>query len=1413
MASNYTEIEERRTQLLQQYDILSPLDKCILQLFSVAYEPMRQSVTPICFQHTGFRDTKGGAISKSKILERLKALHQEGFLVLEENFRCHSLLVEVATRDAIKANRFEAMANAVQDTMPIQSYGKGGPFYFANQDQLIRQIRISFYQQNLRLMQRYYDNYKQYNAYGSQRRSLISLEEIIRRICNNPFDGGWLDTLPKPFYSTILAAILNHSALHLEPAEEAFQVLQTKCTQPGGSGSPDLQLLYLEQLILRGEWEPAKQHLEQSSALATQQQELLRGEVCFVLGEQEEAIAHFNEAHRLYRKGSGSRQVIFEGLGPVFYTLACLKESTPTSLQAALETTRLVQLNPHWLRESCLVLQQVAAMQRGDLSYREVLQQAPIPPFKEAHSIETLLRCLALFWVNREMAQKVLPRLLEPLYKAALRSGYLWLAFEAVEILNHLKPSRTFKTQADILRPSLSGGTLADLIPFRENWELSLQALTQLRYISPATKQSSERRLVWFIDYQSGTDYSLNPREQKVNAQGNWSRGRPVALKRLAQDTDVEYLTPQDREVCSYLVGDYTSHYSGSYRWRAGAIAALVGHPLVFWENAAGIRVDVVKGEPELRVQRDGGDYLTLQFFPDLSAVAADETVILARETPTRLKVVELSDDHRHIAQIIGADNRLVVPLAAEEQVLAAINAVSGIVTIQSDVGGTMADAEEVPANSIPHIHLLPAGGGLKVVIMARPFANGGPYVRPGHGGTTMIAEIDGKRLQTTRNLEEETQRVQSIIDDCPVLQRSEEEGGEWVLADPEECLELLTELHTLEVGDGSAAEHRAVLEWPEGERLRVSPSIGAGQFKLKIQQQRDWFAASGEIELPDGQVLAMQQLMELLKNSPGRFLKIGEGQFLALTEAFRKRLDEFQRFSEMQGDSARFHPLAAMALTDFVDEVGSLKADKHWKAHIKRLQEMQEINPQVPSTLQAELRDYQIDGFQWLARLAHWGVGACLADDMGLGKTLQALTLVLTRAPQGPTLILAPTSVGMNWLSEAEKFAPTLNPIQFGGGDRQKLLNNLQPFDLVVCSYGLLQQEEVAEMLAKVQWETIVLDEAQAIKNMGTKRSQAAMSLQGSFKIITTGTPIENHLGELWNLFRFINPGLLGSLEKFNERFATPIERYQDKDARHQLRKLIQPFILRRTKSQVLSELPSRTEILLHVELSAEELAFYEALRRDAISRLADSSAEAGTKHLQVLAEIMKLRRACCNPRLVMPNAPVSSSKLELFGDVLEELLSNHHKALVFSQFVDHLHILRDYLKQKNIPYQYLDGSTPTKERKKRVDAFQAGEGDVFLISLKAGGTGLNLTAADYVLHMDPWWNPAVEDQASDRAHRIGQQRPVTIYRLVAKGTIEDKIVDLHSHKRDLADSLLEGTEMSGKMSTDELLTLISEG
>lgn len=1399
MSNFYIDNTQLQTQLTKKYFDLSPSIQKIIQLFSVIYAPVDKNSFINCLSETAALDENNKPWTTKTLSTQIDKLIKEGLLIKEDKSapECHPLLTEIATRHAIKTEKFELLVKAVNEKLPISGYGSVR--IFRNLNQCIREIRIGLYRQDLNFINKQIENY---HNYGHVQEKIV-IENIFEQICNNPFDEHWFSTLPQELFILCISSIFQISLLKLSDSEDALMLLADKCDEPEKYISDYLHLMLAEQYFLRGDTEDAQYSLKEISEEFANNGAIGWGWLSFLQGENEKAIKYYTDALKSLKKATGKRQIYFNTIAGLFFILALLKDGSSELLKEAEDYTNImIRQSDHFLNSIYMRLKMILQVQQGDITQKELIVNAHIPLMEEENSLETFFLSLCLYWMDMDSAKRRLPDLLEPLYRRSLASGHHWLAMETAELLSRLKPSSNYQQQAQAIREDNQVETIIDIIEPQESWEMCLNALANLqKEAQTPTKPQSELRLAWFITFYP-SQCSLQPKEQKISVKGQWSKGRPIALKNLSNNlSEYDYLTHQDIRACN-CIETYGEGYYGkvNYRFNEKTILALIGHPLVFWEDNPNIRVEIVKGEPELLVKKEKQGRLTLEFSPKLTS----QNIINIKETPTRIKIIEITPEHRRIGEILGKENKLNVPIIAEKKVLAAINAVSSIVTVHSDIGGGVEGAEEVPAQTLPHIHLLPANAGLKVTLLSRPFAQGGPYFRPGAGGETVIAEIEGKRLQTRRNLLEEKQLAQTAIQACPTLS-TEEEDNEWLIENPEDCLELLLELQAL--------ENSVVIEWPEGEKLRVSHNADLKDFNLSIQRQQDWFAATGELKLSEDLVLDMQQLLALLEKTPSRFIPLGDGQFLALTQAFRKRLDELRMFSEKHGKGMRFHPLATLGLEDFVDEVGKLKADKHWKEHIKKLKEVQDLKPELPSTFQAELRDYQMEGFCWLARLAHWGVGACLADQMGLGKTVQALAVILRNAHQGPTLIIAPTSVCMNWVSEAEKFAPTLNIIQFTGSNRQKLLDGLQPLDMLVCSYGLLQQDEVAQMLSGVQWQTIVLDEAQAIKNMSTKRSQAAMNLQANFKLLTTGTPIENHLGELWNLFRFINPGLLGSFESFNQRFANPIERYQDKQARNKLKKLIQPFLLRRTKNQVLEELPSRTEILLHVELSKEEKAFYEALRRQAISKLSESDADAGQKHLQVLAEIMRLRRACCNPSLVMPDTDLSSSKLQLFGEVLGELLENRHKALVFSQFVDHLHIIRDYLDSQSIKYQYLDGSTPMNERKKSVDAFQAGEGDVFLISLKAGGTGLNLTAADYVIHTDPWWNPAVEDQASDRAHRIGQQRPVTIYRLVAKDTIEDKIVELHHHKRDLADSLLEGADMSGKMSTEALLQLIHEG
>lgn len=1388
-----------RASLVIKYEQLSNLEREIIQAVSVIYTATSRTALLSCLSNIGTVSPKHKKLTSSTIRPYIENLLNLEVLLMENNkLRVHPLIIEIATRDAVTKGKFKAMVEAVESIIPFKPGWNGKGRSFDDYQEFIRAFRMGFYQKDFEAIAEYCQDYY---AYG-YRSDKIALDEVLDLVCNNPFDRYWFWTIPMELADLFLVNGLLTDLLLLFPAEDKLEVLIEICEDVGGDYP---SIILAEQLIIRGRLEEARAYLVDIHADYKHDALAIQGWLACLEGDYDTALTAYQEALKALRKLTSKRKVYFESISGIFYVLTLLHEGSRVSLSSAMSYIDLIlESEDHWLSEIYSLLKKVLLIQQGDLSYQNSVINTSVLPYQYGQSIQTLISALCVHWVDPSSAKTALVEVLDPYCCQAYNAGYGWLASEAKALIQQLaseQPASKPKLP-DLPTPQFP---LAKLVTAQEDWQLSLKALEQLNsefLINDGTGAIS--RLAWFVSIES-ENVTLEPKEQKRNAKGGWSKGRKIALSRLFnQPKSLGYLTTQDLKTCAEIedqVSYYFGYHKTEYHLKEQAIAQLVGHPAVFWAGLPSTRIDIIKGEPELLVKEKDQGKLTLELHPPIPRA---KDILVTQETPTRLKVIEINESHRRIAKILGKYNCLNVPKTAKEQVLSVISSISGLVTVQSDIGGGTENAELVAPHPIPHVHLLPAGDGLKAMIRVRPFGNCGSYFPPGSGGSTVIAEIDGRRLQTNRDLAEEDQLAQRTIDSCPTLNQYEDELGEWLITEPEDCLELLYDLQSI--------SDQVIVEWPEGEKFRISHRADLDHFKLKISQQQDWFAIQGEVNIDDTLVLDLQKLLALLDETSGRFIKLEEGQFLALTQSFRKRLAELQALSEAHGKGLRFHPLASVALEDLVEDVGNLQVDQHWRDQKQRLHQFKNFEPEIPSTLQVQLRDYQIEGFRWLAKLSHWGVGACLADDMGLGKTLQALAVILTRAPQGPTLIVAPTSVGMNWHKEAQRYAPTLTPLQFDNSNRQQLLEHLKPFDMLICSYGLLQQEEMAEMLAQVNWQTIVLDEAQAIKNFSTKRSQAAMKLQGELKIITTGTPIENHLGELWNLFRFINPGLLGSLDSFNQRFAIPIERHQDKAARNCLKKLIQPFILRRTKSQVLEELPSRTEIVLQVDLSPEELAFYEALRQDALAKLNESDAADGPKHIQVLAELMRLRRACCNPCLVLPETDLPSAKLQLFAEVLNELLDNKHKALVFSQFVDHLEIISRYLDEQQIQYQYLDGSTPAKDRHKRVDAFQAGEGEIFLISLKAGGTGLNLTAADYVIHMDPWWNPAVEDQASDRAHRIGQQRPVTIYRLVAKGTIEEKIVELHNQKRNLADSLLEGADMSGKVSTDELLRLMQQ-
>nr|WP_199068164.1 DEAD/DEAH box helicase [Chromobacterium sp. ASV5] len=901
-------------------------------------------------------------------------------------------------------------------------------------------------------------------------------------------------------------------------------------------------------------------------------------------------------------------------------------------------------------------------------------------------------------------------------------------------------------------------------------------------------------RLAWRVR-AAASGVQLLPCLQQRQTDG-WSRGRLLPLaKLLFPDEPQPWLTPQDALLCQVL----TALWRGADGDEAGLdglplLPLLAGHPALFQADAPERPLRLTAGQVALEIAREGAQ-ITLRLTPP--GIAGCGGVLWQQTAPDRISVYRLDEEVAQIADLLG--HSLTLPWQARMKVLDAIRDIAPALPVH-DVSPRFDDSlPSQPADPTLYALLTPADDGLRLQLKVRPHPQSAWYA-PGGGPPGMVLTVDGETTQLRRDLPAERRRLRAALAACPALALASRERDEWLLPERQAALALLAELQAM-------GEDALQCVWPQGERMRIAGQGGLPQLKLKAKRGGGWLEVSGQLELDDGRVLALRHLLDALRQQPGPYLKLSATDWLALSDALSGQLRQLARLADhAQGDALRLSPLAAPRLAELGAQAGSFERDDGFVRQLARLEQAQAFTPQPPPTLRAALRPYQLQGFQWMARLAEWGTGACLADDMGLGKTVQTLALLLARASLGPQLAVAPTSVALNWLAEAARFAPSLRLRAY---QQQRRLDDVGPGDLVVVSYGLLQRE--ADAFCEVHWATAVLDEAQAIKNPQSQRAQVAQSLRADFRLAASGTPVENHLLELWSLFRFAAPGLLGNQAQFETRFAQPIAD-GDETARAELKALIQPYLLRRTKREVLTELPPRSDINRLVELSDQERHVYEAMRQQALDKLAEADPAAGGRNMQVLAELTRLRRFCCHPRLAQPDSALPASKLAAFAEICEELLANGHKALVFSQFVDHLAIVASHLDALGARYHYLDGGTPTRQRKASMDAFQAGDGDLFLISLKAGGTGLNLTAADYVIHLDPWWNPAVEDQASDRAHRMGQRRPVTVYRLIAAGTIEEKIVALHAEKRALADSLLEGGDASARLDAEALLALLRQ-
>lgn len=974
------------------------------------------------------------------------------------------------------------------------------------------------------------------------------------------------------------------------------------------------------------------------------------------------------------------------------------------------------------------------------------------------------------------------------------KSDFVYLKLLFCDDFDQLKTSRKLlRTQTGIATP------LMPEVKRTAQWERVIDQVLKINGSNtsgkPKKKSSpdmEQERVVYMVNMDY---YKVQPKLQKSKDGGKtWSKGRNIALKNFAYET---CLDNQDRKVAS-LVDSYNYGWGGSDYSLGGndVIAALAGCPRVFSEQTGG-RIDIVEEPLQLQVQpyKDG---FSVRSNIDPNNIRYGCCV--TERGDKQLTVTHVSDNQLKILDLLRSIS--VFPAEGKTQLTAMLKELSSDFTVMSPLMKNATDIKRVEASPLIAVQIAPDEDQMFSIHLAvKPFGEKPPYQKPGKGLEIVSTTIDGETVQTERDMAAESRNETTVMAILNKLGGDQLDDNHWLL-DTAGCLGLLEQIRR--------HPEAAYAEWPQGVKMRVlRPVIMGDAMQLKISSAGQWFELEGDVKIGESEKMKVAELMERLREAKGNFIQLEGDEFIAVSEQLRRQLQSIEKMLLGRGGKKlKVAAMNGMQLAD-LEEVGvKIKADKTFREMIDRIKEADAMTFPLPANIHAELRPYQQEGYRWMCRLAHWGAGACLADDMGLGKTLQSITLMQSRAALGPQLVLMPTSVLLNWQQELMRFAPalTVKVLNAPGTDRERMVKEADVGDVVLSTYGLLVTE--GELLASRTWTTIILDEAHSIKNRDTQTSKSAMNLKGDFRLMLTGTPLQNHLSEIWNLFQFADPGLLGSFQQFTDRFILPIERDHDQERQRLLRRILSPFLLRRTKEDVLNELPEKTEITLRVELGSEEKALYDNLRQQAIANLEEGSGST----LQTLAEITRLRQAACHPRLVNAKLNIPSSKTQAFLELVADLRESGHRALVFSQFTSHLALVREELDKLGVPYLYLDGSTTAQVRNKLVKQFQTGDEPLFLISLKAGGLGLNLTAADYVIHLDPWWNPAIEDQASDRAHRIGQQRPVTVYRLIAAGTIEEKILRLHGSKRSMADALLQDADLFNQISADDVIRLLRE-
>ncbi len=869
------------------------------------------------------------------------------------------------------------------------------------------------------------------------------------------------------------------------------------------------------------------------------------------------------------------------------------------------------------------------------------------------------------------------------------------------------------------------------------------------------------------------------------------------ASKRIA-DADLPSMLTASSERLDRRIGEYLAIDAAARpeeRHRSNVLTALlpmlVGHPRVrLEEDETPIAVEALS--PRLVLVEDGR---TLRLRVESHGVALEGSGQTTRSGPRlvalldrehgRLIVGHASPELLRTVTAIGRErpfDRTFTPAVLETLAKTKL-------PLPIELPASLAPSE-VPADNRLRVAFAQEAGAWSVAILVRPFG-AGLAVPPGQGSAKPFAALHGVWCATQRDLHDEARRAARLVEDLGLSLDAPDWQGHLDLAE------------TLALSERLVGVEGVLVEWPEKPPRLLS---GPAQLRVTLARRTEWFDVEGAAEI-DGTMVSLAALLAA-RRARQRFVEVEAGKFVDLARMFDERLERLAAATRDEKGKQRLSRGAAFDAHKLFENFEAVQGGNAWLELTKKSETLDALALELPKNLNASLRDYQLEGFRWLARLAELNLGAVLADDMGLGKTVQAISMILRRGPGGAALVVAPTSVIFNWQRELQRFAPSLKVVVYRDGDRVRILESAKRDTVVLTTWALLRRD--AEAFAGRRWHTAVFDEAHAIKNAKTATAKAARGLDSDWTLALTGTPIENHMGELYSLMETVIPGLFGSWDHFARTFATPIENHRDGEAQARLARLTRPFLLRRTKAQVAVELPPRTEVRLDVELSEGERKLYDAECSRALGLLPKGASEGGEGHIQVLAALTRVRQLACAAHLLDDRQPRVSSKIATLLEEVREVHAEGRAMLVFSQFTSLLALVSEALTNEGLAHASLTGETPSDDRRRLVDDFQAGRFRIFLLSLKAGGSGLNLTAADTVFLLDPWWNPAAEDQAADRAHRLGQTQPVTVVRLVTLGTVEEKVLELHTKKRDLVRGVLEGADLSAKVSVKELVELL---